>query len=29
MEALCRLSQTYAPLLGRILLSFIFLQSTP
>ena len=27
MEALCRLSQTYAPLLGRILLSFIFLQS--
>lgn len=27
MNALCQLSKTYAPLLGRILFSFIFLQS--
>lgn len=27
MNALCQLSKTYAPLLGRILLAFIFLQS--
>ena len=27
MALLCRLSKTYAPLLGRILLAFIFLQS--
>lgn len=27
MQALCNLSQRYAPLLGRILLAFLFLQS--
>ncbi len=27
MNALCKLGETYAPLLGRILISFVFLQS--
>ena len=27
MQALCKLSETYAPLLGRIMIAFIFLQS--